>query len=58
MAIPIADEQQRLLANTILHINQDRKPLPRFWYFPRDEKAVVVMTGDAHGTRHQHRAVE
>ena len=23
-------------------------PLPRFWYFPRGEKAVVVMTGDDH----------
>ncbi|MEA2223950.1 MAG: hypothetical protein QOH83_2326, partial [Solirubrobacteraceae bacterium] len=27
----------------------DRKPLPRFWYLPRDEKAAVVMTGDDHG---------
>ena len=24
------------------------KPLPRFWYFPRGYKAVVVMTGDDH----------
>ncbi len=30
-------------------MNVDRKPLPRFWYFPRDEKAAVVMTGDDHG---------
>ena len=29
-------------------MNADRKPLPRFWYFPRGEKAVVVMTGDDH----------
>ena len=49
VSIPQADEQQRLFANTILHVTRDRKPLPRFWYFPRDEKAVVVMTGDAHG---------
>jgi hypothetical protein len=27
----------------------DRQPLPRFWYFPRGEKAVVLMTGDDHG---------
>ena len=27
----------------------DKKPLPRFWYFPRGEKAVVIMTGDDHG---------
>ena len=26
----------------------DRKPLPRFWYLPRGEKAAVVMTGDDH----------
>jgi Domain of unknown function (DUF4082)/Bacterial Ig-like domain/Bacterial Ig domain len=47
--IPQADEQQRLLANLIVHMNADRKPLPRFWYFPRGLKAVVVMTGDDHG---------
>jgi hypothetical protein len=46
--IPQADEQQRLLANLIQHVNLDRKPLPRFWYFPRDEKAAIVMTGDDH----------
>ena len=49
VAIPQADEQQRLLANLIRHMNVDRKPLPRFWYFPRGEKAAVVMTGDDHG---------
>lgn len=49
VAIPQADEQQRLLANLILTMAADRKPLPRFWYFPRGEKAVVLMTGDDHG---------
>lgn len=49
VAIPQADEQQRLLANLILTMNLDRKPLPRFWYFPRGKKAVVIMTGDDHG---------
>ncbi|MFF5075981.1 DUF4082 domain-containing protein [Actinoplanes sp. NPDC000266] len=48
-AIPQADEQQRLLANLIGRMNLDRKPLPRFWYFPRGLKAVVVATGDDHG---------
>ncbi|WP_405361500.1 Ig-like domain-containing protein [Kitasatospora sp. NBC_00085] len=47
--IPIADEQQRLLANLITLVDAANKPLPRFWYFPRDVKAVVVMTGDDHG---------
>jgi hypothetical protein len=49
VAIPQADEQQRLLANLILTMNADRKPLPRFWYLPRGKKAAVVMTGDDHG---------
>jgi hypothetical protein len=48
MAIPQADEQQRLLANLVLEMDKDRKPLPRYWYFPREGKAVVVMTGDDH----------
>ena len=26
-------------------MNRDRKPLPRFWYLPRGQKAAVVMTG-------------
>ena len=50
IAIPQADEQQRLLANLIGKMNIDRAPLPRFWYFPRSEKAVVVMTGDDHAS--------
>jgi hypothetical protein len=49
VAIPQADEQQRLLANLVLHMNRERTPLPRFWYFPSGRKAVVVMTSDNHG---------
>jgi hypothetical protein len=49
VAIPQADEQQRLLANLILEMNSVKKPLPRFWYFPNGKKAVVIMTGDDHG---------
>jgi hypothetical protein len=49
VAIPQADEQQRLLANLITRMSADRQPLPRFWYLPRGEKAAVVMTGDDHG---------
>ena len=48
VAIPQADEQQRLLANLVEQMNANRKPLPRFWYFPRSLKAVVVSTGDDH----------
>ena len=49
VAIPQADEQQRLLTNLIGFINASRKPVPKFWYFPRGLKAAVVMTGDDHG---------
>jgi len=49
VAIPQADEQQRLLVNIILQSNMHRKPLPRFWYLPRNLKAAVIMTGDDHG---------
>ncbi|NWF70769.1 MAG: DUF4082 domain-containing protein, partial [Chloroflexi bacterium] len=50
VAIPQADEQQRLLANMIVTMNLDRMPLPRFWYLPRGERAAVVMTGDDHNS--------
>jgi hypothetical protein len=46
VAVPQADEQQRLLVNLIETSNADRKPLPRFWYLPRGGNAVVVSTGD------------
>ncbi|MGE5324097.1 MAG: DUF4082 domain-containing protein, partial [Actinomycetota bacterium] len=49
VAIPQADEQQRLLANMILTMNAERRPLPRLWYLPRGVKAAIVMTGDDHG---------
>ena len=42
IAIPQADEQQRLLVNLITLMERDKLPLPRFWYLPRGEKAVVV----------------
>src|SRR5215212_419100 len=48
VAIPQADEQQRLLANLIGLQTADKKPIPRFWYFPRGVKAAVIMTGDDH----------
>ncbi|MEI6069050.1 MAG: putative Ig domain-containing protein, partial [Methylococcaceae bacterium] len=49
VAVPQADEQQRLLANLITWMNLAKKPLPRFWYFPNGKKAVIIMTGDDHG---------
>jgi hypothetical protein len=49
VAIPQADEQQRLLANVLTEAASDATPLPRFWYLPRGEKAAIVMTADEHG---------
>lgn len=46
VAIPQADEQQRLLANLILDLAD--RPWPRLWYLPSFHKAAIVMTGDQH----------
>jgi len=48
IAIPQADEQQRLLVNLITQMERNKLPLPHFWYLPRGLKAVVVMSGDDH----------
>ncbi|MBC9734955.1 DUF4082 domain-containing protein [Nocardioides marmotae] len=48
VAIPQADEQQRLLANVMTEASLDAQPLPRFWYLPNGEKAAIVMTSDQH----------
>ena len=48
IAIPQADEQQRLLVNLITQMERSKLPLPHFWYLPRGKKAVVVMSGDDH----------
>jgi hypothetical protein len=50
VAIPQADELQRLLANMILSMNELNYPLPRFWYLPGMKKAVIVMSADDRGT--------
>ncbi|MGD1278652.1 MAG: Ig-like domain-containing protein [Tepidisphaeraceae bacterium] len=50
IAIPQADEAQRLLANMIVRMNLATAPLPRFSYFPSGAKAVVVLTGDDHNS--------
>ena len=47
VAIPQADEQQRLLANMIVQFSVT--PTPRFWYLPHDNKAAIALTGDDHG---------
>ena len=46
IAIPQADEQQRLFVNILSQLSQ--RPLPRLWYFPEDKKSVLIATGDSH----------
>jgi fibronectin type 3 domain-containing protein len=48
IAIPQADEQQRLLVNLMTLMERDKMPLPHFWYLPRGKKAVVLLSGDDH----------
>ncbi|MBN1312197.1 MAG: hypothetical protein JXB30_12325, partial [Anaerolineae bacterium] len=48
IAIPQADEQQRLLVNLLSVMNQEKRPLPRLWYFPGAAESVLVATGDSH----------
>ncbi|MGI0524054.1 Ig-like domain-containing protein [Rhizobium giardinii] len=50
IAIPVADEQQRLLVNLMNFMLEGKAPLPRLWYFPKEYKAVLVMAADDHGT--------
>jgi hypothetical protein len=48
VAIPQADEQQRLLGNMLTEMTLDTAPLPHFWYLPNGKRAAIVMTGDDH----------
>ena len=41
-----ADEQMRLLSHTIEKMDTYKKPLPRFWYFPDQEKCLAILTND------------
>ena len=50
VAIPQADEQQRLFANLIIRMNVDTRPIPRFWYLPNGIKAAIVHALDDHRT--------
>jgi len=47
--VPQADEQLRLFGNAIELSNAVKRPLPRFWYFPNNARALLLMTGDQHG---------
>jgi hypothetical protein len=48
--IPQVDEQQRLLANLLTALSQEKRPLPRLWYFPGAAESMLIATGDSHGS--------
>ncbi len=50
--VPQADEHQRLLLAVLENLGGS--PLPRLWYFPDQAPALLVATGDAHGSRVSH----
>lgn len=54
IGVPQADEHQRLLAAVVEELAADGPPLPRLWYFPDAAPALLVATGDAHGSRVSH----
>ena len=48
IAVPQADEQQRLFARLVTNLVGQAKPLPQLWYFPGEAKTMLILTGDAH----------
>lgn len=51
IAIPQADEQMRLLSHLIEAFNSNKKPLPRFWYFPDQYKCIFIFTIDGEDSK-------
>jgi hypothetical protein len=50
VAVPQADEEQRLLANIITTFGQQSAPVPRLWYFPSSNTtSMLLVTADDHG---------
>ena len=42
-----ADEQMRLVGHALEWFASFKKPLPKFWYLPEQNKAITVFTGDS-----------
>lgn len=52
--VPQADEQLRLLSKSIVLAGAAKqRPLPRFWYFPDQARALLLLTGDQHSESEQ-----
>jgi hypothetical protein len=46
--VPQADIQMRLFSNLVTLTNAAKRPLPKFWYYPNQSRAMLLMTGDDH----------
>jgi hypothetical protein len=46
-----ADEQMRLLTRGIEHLTAQKKPMPRFWYFPDSLKCMVTLNNDGEDSK-------
>ncbi len=48
-----ADEQMRLFTHCIESLSADKKPIPRFWYFPDTLKCLVTLNNDGEDSREE-----
>ncbi|MEX2231978.1 MAG: hypothetical protein WD824_07455 [Cyclobacteriaceae bacterium] len=46
-----ADEQMRLLSHCIENLSTQKRPIPRFWYFPDTSKCVVTLNNDGEDSK-------
>jgi hypothetical protein len=46
--LPQADIQLRLFSNAVTLTNAAKRPLPRLWYYPNQNRSVLLMTADEH----------
>ena len=47
--VPQADIELRLFSNAVTLTNAPKRPLPRLWYYPNQDRSLLLMTGDHHG---------
>ncbi len=47
--VPQADIELRLFSNAVTLTNAPKRPLPRLWYYPNQDRSLLLITGDHHG---------
>lgn len=48
-----ADEQMRLLSHGIEVMSRNKRPIPRFWYFPDTLKCLVTLNNDGEDSKEE-----